>query len=127
MIEVNLAGGLTTMIDSVQSLVLDVYVPKAIFDDSATRTDMSNAISVYLNTVMKQRTISITDAVAGIKAIYGSNISSLKIYGLGGSMNLEYLYIVDEIKQLSIKKKLILRPDGILTGSDDITYNFIST
>lgn len=112
-------------IDPSQELIVDLHVSSLIFVDAKARYQLTANTAIVIAKAVAQSEVSITEITANLRAIYGNSVSSVKVYGLGGGLNLERVKLAETDTKLSLKKRLVLKPDGTFTVQDAVTVNFI--
>jgi hypothetical protein len=63
---------------------------------------------------------------AALTAVYGSDVVSFVASGLGGSLNLNTMTLLDQSTQLGIAKQLVANADGSLTVQEAVTVSFVA-
>lgn len=124
-ISVKITNELTVTIEAAQSFNLELYVTSDVYKNTYIRQSLELSTVKYINEALKNRTISISDMVYGLKEIYGDNVISFNLTGLGGDKNYETVTIVNDSDSLSLKKKLVVKEDNSLAVVEDVNIKFI--
>lgn len=111
-------------VPSGQSFVLNLYVPQEVYRSADQRDRLQNLSIAFLDTWVSSLEVSISDAITGLKDIYGDDVSALSMTGLGGSRNLQYALISKDQTRLSLKRNLEVQQDGTYIIREDVTFNF---
>lgn len=116
--------GKTGYIDPAQSFIFDIYVNKRVYDDNETRKVIESTITETLdnnltgNTILK-RTVIASEILSRIDDF----VDTIEVK-LFTEVNAEYIELIGDNAEISIKKRLIVTPDGY-DVRDDIRFNFI--
>lgn len=123
---VSLGNGITTTIESKQSLVLDVHYKSGIKRDDAIEENIRFTAAQLINSYLGKRVIIIKDIEEALSNMFSDNVSSIKVSGLGGSNNnFEVVKLDNEHEKLAIRNKLFSQEDGSLITKEDLTFNFL--
>ena len=60
-----------------------------------------------------------------LRELYGENVISIKLSGLGGDKNYETITLINDADSLSLRKKLIIKEDNSLAVAEDVNIKFI--
>lgn len=115
---------LNVVIQAKQSLTVDYYVRNNVFNDILTRKQMELKTVVLLDKLIKARTVANIDLSTGLKNLFGIDVVSVKVSGLGGSSNLEALSVINDADGLSLNKVIVALEDGALITKEDVVINF---
>ena len=115
----------TINIDASQSLSVNLYVSQVVYDDVALRSQLSISTITTISDQLSNKTFSIDSITTALRTIYGNDVTSIQISGLGGSNNYSVITVVNEGENCSIKKQLISLPDQSLIVQEAIAITFI--
>lgn len=115
---------LNVTIEAKQALTVDYYVRNVVFNDLVTRKQMELKTVVLLDKLIKARTVANIDLSSGLKNLFGVDVVSVKVSGLGGNSALETLTVINDSDGLSLNKIIVALEDGTLITKEDVTINF---
>ena len=118
-------NGLVTNIDASQSFTVNLYVSQVVYSDSALRTQLTTSTIATIAKQLTQSTFSIDSITSALRSIYGTDVISMNVSGIGGTNNYSVVTILDNSKNCSIKKVLTAMPDNTLVVVEDVTVNYI--
>lgn len=118
-------GGTVITIEAGQYFIIDLYVTDAVYNNSKLRESLKNSTISTIADILKSSTISMSDMVTQLSSLYGDDVISLNASGLGGSINLNTVTIVDDGARCNIRKSLVKQSDNKLIVAEDVTINFI--
>jgi hypothetical protein len=124
-IDVMVGAGITRSIAAGQAFVLSLYVTKAVFNNTALRDRLEKTSIQTINTQLKQATISIDSMTAALREVYSNDVISVQLSGLGGTLNLPALTILDDANRCSIRKRLVALSDDSLIVEEDVSISFV--
>lgn len=108
-----------------QSLVIDLYVKPDIYANAAIRTQLEASTVRALDAFIDDTIVNMVIIEESLKAIYGNSVQSFGVRGLGGSKNYRIVTLASEEKRLALKKVLFQQQDGSLIIKEDVTINFL--
>lgn len=118
-------GGTVITIEAGQYFIIDLYVTDAVYNNSKLRDSLKISTISTIANILKSSTIAMSDMVSQLSALYGDDVISLNASGLGGSINLNTVTIVDDGNRCNIRKSLVKQSDNKLIVAEDVTINFI--
>lgn len=121
---VDRGDGITLRIESEQSPVVDLYVPAVVFSDESLRTQLTRKTIQILDELLSKTEINNSESESSLREAYGSAVTSIKLYQLGGKNDLHYAKVVSQDKRLSLKRILEIQADGTLIMKEDVIINF---
>ena len=121
---VDRGDGITLRIESEQSPVVDLYVPAVVFSDESLRTQLTRKTIQILDELLSKTEINNSEIESSLREAYGSAVTSIKLYQLGGKNDLHYAKVVSQDKRLSLKRILEIQADGTLIMKEDVIINF---
>lgn len=124
-ISVKITNDVTVSIEAAQSFNLELYVSTDVYRNAYIRQSLENTTIVYLNDALKLRTVSISTMIYELRELYGDNVISIKLTGLGGDKNYETITLINDADSLSLRKKLIVKEDNTLAVAEDVNIKFI--
>jgi len=111
-------------IDSEQSIVLDMYVTSAVYNDLAIRQQLTDTAIRMLDTYIGKTRVNMTEITQGLAKAFGDSVRTLEVKGLGGDKNYRIVTLATEHNRLCLKKILKLQQDNSLIVIEDVTVNF---
>lgn len=124
-IKVHVAGGVDTTIDSEQSFVVDMYVSKTVYDNNDVRETIRSKTLAILDEHVKMEEVNMNNINRALNEVYGTDVVSFRVTGLGGSRNLNIVKTLNPERRLCINKRVTALADGRIILEDDVTLNFI--
>jgi hypothetical protein len=120
------AGGVQQEIDAAQSFVANLYVSKSVYNNSSLTSKLSSTTISTLATALQSETVSMSSIIDTLSGLYGSDVISFSISGLGGSSNdFNAVTVVNGETRLSLAKRLTAQADNTLIVEEAVTVNFI--
>lgn len=120
------SDGRRGIIKSQQSFSFDIFVRSRVHSDNDTRKGIESTILSTLDSYLSSnKSYSKADLVSLVKQRVNEFVSSVRLTALS-ELNSEYLEILDDDAEISIRKKLVMTPDGY-DIKDDVEFNFINT
>lgn len=126
-VPVELADNITMKLDSEQSFVVDLYVTDQIYRSADMRASLRNQTIMYLDSWVAEAKVSVSNAVSNLGKLYGSNVESVKLSGLGGSLDLQFVRISEDENRFCLRRVLDVQQDGTFIIKEDVTVNFYQT
>jgi len=126
-VTVELADNMTMKLESEQSFVVDLYVTNDIYRSSTMRASLKDQTIAYLDSWVSDAKVSVSTAITGLRAIYGSNVESVMLSGLGGAQNLQFVRISEDQNRFCLRRVLDVQQDGTFIIREDVTVNFYLT
>ena len=119
------ADGFRTLIDTAQSFRFNIYVRERVYEDQNARQGIENTVRETLNDyLINHREFVKTDLNTLIKGRVKQFATSVSLTRFT-NLNSEYISIIDEDAELSVRKKLVVVAGGYGL-EDDVTFNFIN-
>ena len=118
-------NGAIVNIDASQSFSVNLYVSQVVYDDDALRSQLSIATISTIGKQLAQSRFSIDTIMSALRVVYGTDVISMQVSGIGGNANYSVVTILDSSKNCSIKKQLTALADGSLIVSEAVTITFI--
>lgn len=112
-------------IEANQIFGIKLYVKKSVYENNELRQYLNDSTIRQLDNLLTNNVVSNSSIVTQLKAIYGDDVISVAITGLGGSANINTVTILNDGDRLSIGKKLQALPNGDRIVVEDININFI--
>lgn len=112
-------------IPSEQSITIDAYVVDGILTDPERSSALSTQTIKYLANWISNPRVAISDAVVALQDIYGDSADAIKVYGIGGSKDIQLVVIAFEEQRLTLKRILDVQMDGTFIIREDVTINLL--
>lgn len=117
--------GLVSAVEANQYFVVDLYVSKSVYQNLELRNSLTKSTISTIDIALKSQTISTSALTSQLRQVYGNDVVSLTITGLGGEKNLAALTVINSGDRCNIRKRLIKLPDDKLIVTEDVTVNFL--
>lgn len=124
-VDVIFSAGLQTTIDALQEFQVTLSVKSAVYNNADLRAAITTKTVKSLSSSLNNVKVSISDMIDALRTQYGNDVISIDLKGLGGSSNLNVVTLLDDSKQLSLKKVLIARNDDTLGLQEGVTVDFV--
>ena len=125
LVSVLTGDGVTTNIDALQSIVVNLYVPNSVYTNTDLRNTLEKNTITIIDTALQNTIISKNEIQNNLASSYGSDVTDVELSGLGGSLNLSVLTMTKDSDRLALRKILKLQSDNTLIVAEDVTINFI--
>lgn len=123
-VRIDYGDGRYTTIQSEQSPRIDIYLPKAVYEDKAMRSTIINQSVRILDEALKGDELDHSLITKSLKEVYGSTVTSFRLYGFGPKRDIYYATVQDIGRTLTLKRIIEPQADGTLTMKEDVTFNF---
>jgi len=124
-ISVMIRDGQTTTIDASQSLKVTLYVGATVFGSDDLRSQLTLTTIRTISEMLKNVTVSVSAILSELRKSYGEDVIDVQLSGLGGSVNLPALTVLDDSKRCSIRKRLVSQADETLMVQEDVVIDFV--
>lgn len=108
-----------------QAFAITHWLKPSAYTNSTIRPSLIANDKVTLDDQISRKTISRSDIVSKLGATSGDDVLANEVSGLGGAENYPIMTVLDDAVRLSIRKKLIVLANQLLTIEDDVTVNFL--
>jgi len=126
LIEVSAGNGATMTINANQSFVVNLTVDNTVYANTALRSSLETSTVQVLGQQIAMATVSYDAIVEALRDVYGDDVISVQVVGLGGTTpNLNNFTVVNNATQCSLAKQLIVQPDQSLSVSENVVVNFL--
>ena len=125
-IEVLAEDGEDVTIYAAQSLRIDYYVSKQVYEDGALRVSLTESAIATAVKTLNASVVSRNGMETAIKVNAGTDVISVRVSYLGGLENdFNVITLKDESTRMSVAKVLSIRPDNTISVVDSIKVNFL--
>lgn len=124
-ISVLVDNSVVTNIDANQVFAIQLYVDNKVFLNTDLRKFLTVATVKKIDTLLGEENLSISKFITNLKAIYGNDVISISLSGLGGNKLSQTISILNDGDRCSIKKKLVALPNGDRIVEEDVNIAFI--
>lgn len=124
-VDIIYGAGLKTTIDAGQYFNLKLYVRDSVYKNNELRQSLTRSTVVALSECLKSKTVSTSQITEALKEVYGDDVISFEVEGLGGTANLAICTMVDDSARLTLRKRLEYRPDQTFALREDVNVDFI--
>lgn len=115
-----------TEISAAQTLVVNLFVEKAVERDIELRTQLRTKGTAEISRYFNNLVISKGGIITLLENLYREAVIGIDVQGLGGGeRDFKVMTILQDTDRLGIAKKLESRPDGKVLVVEDIQFNFI--
>jgi hypothetical protein len=111
-------------INAAQSMKVTLYVTPKVYSDDKLRSALTSATIRAIDNQFQNAQVGLSSIVEALKEKYGSDVIDVEVSGLGGSLDLSVLTVLDASNRLSIKKKLTSLSDNAMIVEEDIDVQF---
>lgn len=118
--------GVESMVAAGQSLTVELHVPDATYENPTLLATIKKATVTALDGAFKNPTVAISAVQATLRNLYGSDVTDVRISGLGGEHNYQTVTVLDKSSRLSIRKQLTVLPDDQLIVQEDVEFVVIN-
>ncbi len=98
-------------INPTQSLTVDLFVLKSVYQDYELRQSLEDTIVEDIIEGISEEVVSISDLEEKIMGAMPSDVVSIGISGIGGNMNYRAITVVDGRNRMSINKEMYIDSD----------------
>jgi len=125
MVNVLLKDNTYTFVLADQKFFIDFYVSRDVYKNEVQKELIKEKTIRFLVIYFEAKRVSISEIVSELTKILGSSIVSLAVRGLGGNKNYDVV-TVDDVSQLSLRKRLRMVDSGDLIVEECIDFNFFT-
>ena len=118
-------NGIVKNITAGQTFVVNLSVSNLVYQNLALRTQLETATIKTIRDQLTQATVSVDSIISALRLVYGGDVISTSIGGLGGADNLTVITCNDDSVRCSINKKLTALPNNSLIVEENVTCNFL--
>lgn len=122
---VSVRDGQRTTIAIEQSFSLTHWLKPSAFTNATIRPSLIANDKQTLDDQISRKTISRSDIISRLGVTSGDDVLANELSGLGGPENFPVLTVDDDAVRLSIRKKMVVLANQLLTIEDDVTVNFL--
>lgn len=122
----NLGDNVTTTGDIELSFKINAYVPSYVKTSESIQTTIKDQLCELINAQIKTRVINMQEIFDTVKSQMSDYIDYFDLLGINGNTDLQTFQIVDSEVQPSLKRKLVLTDDNILSLENDLEVDFIA-
>lgn len=113
------------VIDAAQSLKVSLYVDDLVYNNKTLVGALqSSTVKTIGSFLAANTTVSNSELQDALMRVYGSDVLSVSVSGLGGASNFTVVSVTDDSTRLSIRKILQLLPSGQIAVQEDISVAF---
>lgn len=124
MVNVIIGGGKKMTVESEQTLTVDVFVTDALYRDNEQRQRFEEQTIRYLDSWVSQPVVATSDAIDGLRTLFGDVSSGVSIKGLGGDLGLTLVNMQRNEDRFCLKRNLSVQQDGTFIIREAVTVNF---
>lgn len=123
-IDVYNESGSRTTVQAAQNFKIKAVVPPAVYNNEQLRAAIVKSTIVTISKHLKKDSISRSAMISELRAIYGNDVASFNLSGLGGVRNFDSITMVDQGDRCSVAKVLVALASGELAVVENITVDF---
>ncbi len=124
MVDVLYGASLTTQIEAALSFVVKIYINTLVYKNEKIREQLIRKTVQSIQESLKNKTVSMSMIMEGLKESYNDDVISFDISHIGKDGQLTLVTLLDDSKNLALKKRLTLRSDDTLAVEEDVTVEF---
>lgn len=124
-VNVIVKDGEEVTIPAQQAFKVLLYLTQLGYQDSSLKANLGKMVMQVLADAVSDGTVSTLEMMAAIKEQGGEELPGAEVSGLGGEQNYAVVSLADDAQRLSIRKKLVAKPDGFYGVEDDAEIGFI--
>lgn len=115
-----------TTIPLEQKFYVNYYLRDSAFGNASLRDALSRSTRTIVNEMLGRKTVAVSDIIARLKANAGDDVINIEAGGLGNK-NGEFsvVTIQDDAVRMSLRKRLTILSNQLLTVQDDIDIGFM--
>lgn len=117
--------GLNSTVALDQSMYVNYYLSSTAYSNSDLREVLSQTTREIVNEMLGRTTVVISDIITRLKENGGDDVISIEVGGLGDSNNFSTLSVTDEAVRLSLRQRLAVQSNQLLSAEDDIDIAFL--
>lgn len=123
----NTGNGVTAHISLSVGLNVTFYLPESLYANDTIRNALKTTTLTQFSSILGNKIISTFDLGKNLKAVLGDNITGVVVSGLNGDENLMVTSLEDTSCNVSVRKILYIRDDGVIDRKPDINFTFLSS
>lgn len=108
-----------------QAFSITHWVKPAAFTNTSIRPAIIANDKEVIDLIISRKTVSRSDILSQVDATAGDDVLATEFNGLGGKDNYPILTVEDDAVRLSVRKKLMVLANQLLTIEDDVVVNFL--
>lgn len=124
MVKVQTDNGGEDYLQAEQTLILDLSVPKSVFNDKEIKDNLRKKTVALLDQHIAQSVVNTTEITEKLRVLYGNTVTAFSLRNLGGSKNYTLVTLATEQNKLCLKKNLVIQADGSMIVEDAVIINF---
>lgn len=109
-----------------QSLEVKLIVSQRVFNSPSLRKEFSDRVIEVLDQNIDAQLVSSSSMNKAIAASLGSEVAVVETSGFGSEQNHKVLRLPNDHSRLSLKKKLMLKPNSDITLVEDVVVTFVN-
>jgi len=109
-----------------QSLEVKLIVSQRVFNSPSLRKEFSDRVIEVLDQNIDAQLVSSSGMNKAIAASLGSEVAVVETSGFGSERNHKVLRLPNDHSRLSLKKKLMLKPNSDITLVEDVVVTFVN-
>lgn len=122
---VSVRDGQRATIQIDQAFAITHWLKPAAYTNSTIRPSLIDNDKQILDNQISLKTISRSNMVTRLDDTSGDDVLANELSGLGGAENYPIITVEDDAVRLSIRKKMVVLANQLLTIEDDVTVNFL--
>jgi len=122
---VSVRDGQRATIQIDQAFAITHWLKPSAYTNATIRPSLIANDKQVLDDKISLKTVSRSDIVSQIGVTSGDDVLANEVNGLGGDENYPILTVEDDAVRLSVRKKMVVLANQLLTVEDDVTVNFL--
>ncbi|HWT40597.1 MAG TPA: hypothetical protein VN081_05030 [Dongiaceae bacterium] len=125
-VSVQTQSGSKVTIDAEQTFNVTYYLSPTAYNNSSFTTALTSSTKSIIAQQLTGGTVSIENIQTALREnVNTQDVISLGVTGLGGTLNLDVVQMVDDSQRLTVGKILVALPDGTYTVQDAINVSYV--
>jgi len=124
-VEVLIKAGLTAKIAAEQQFSVLFYLDAIAWKDTSLRLPLEEQAIATLYAASQAKSLSLYTIQKTLASQVGESVVGIEIHGLGGSLDLSTVTVIDDSARLSLWHQAVVEADGTVGVKDGIAVNFV--
>jgi hypothetical protein len=125
-VSVQTQSGNKVTINAEQTFNVTYYLSQTAYNNPSFIASLTSSTKMIIAQKLSGSTVSVETIQTALREnVNSQDVISLAVTGLGGSLNLDVVQMVDDSQRLTVGKTLVALPDGTYTVEDAINVSYI--
>lgn len=117
--------GLSSSLSLDQHFYVNYYMTDTAYNNIRLRESLSESTRAIVSEMLAKKTVAISDIIARLKTNGGEDVISIEAGGLGDDNNFSTITVTDDAVRLSLRRRLAVLANQLLTVQDGIDISFL--